>query len=137
MSKEFLQHFILVHTDTYTGNVDSYLTGLLFGIDDDRYGAERGIAQHKELGLEGSQIDICYTHPDRDEHELPYVMYGDENLSLSFGVDSGEGITEYLIRLTQEFKDKLVGDEEDGWFTIKGFSHVIRASIVSEVREDF
>ena len=138
MSKSY---FLIVHTNTYTGNIDSFLTGLLFEYDDDRFGAEHGMKSAQHLGISPVGVDLA-AHPD-SKYELPYKLFGPENKSLEYAIecDSDEYLEELVQTEFAEMKTNWAGKDipanEEAYvptFTILGFS--IRTEIAtSEIKD--
>ncbi len=137
MSKSY---FLIVHTNTYTGNIDSFLTGLLFEYDDDRFGTEQGMKYAQHLDISPVDVDLA-AHPDA-KHELPYKLFGPENYSLEYAIECYSD--EYLEELVQtefakmktNWEGKEISANKEAYvpaFTILGFS--IRTEIsTSEIK---
>lgn len=110
------EHYLIVHTDQYTGNIDSFLCGLLFNVDDDRYGWKLGAEQHVPFTY---PIEV-EEHPDaRFDH--PYTVSFDNTDDLIFALVSAltEGEKDYFA---SNYAGK--GFEFDGNpITIHGFTY--------------
>lgn len=113
-----VEQYLIVHTDQYTGNWDSFLTGLLFGADDDRYGCEAGMKLY--VGFPANEVELR-NHPDAyNGHNVPYATTGAEHKSLSFALDHGLSETQRNHLMENYLNKPFVWDR--GVITITGFT---------------
>jgi hypothetical protein len=112
MDNEF---YLIVATDQYTGNWDSFLLGLLIGQDDDRYGWEDGAKFH--VGFPADDVETT-DHPKQD-HDLPYHVEGPDNTHLSIALDAPLSETQRQ-HLIQHYAGKTF-EWDRGSITIKHF----------------
>lgn len=121
------EYYLVVHTDSYTGNTDSFIQALLFKSCDGRYGSEDGT----RLSLSDENIveDIIETHPE-SEYDQAYNMVGDLN-SLEFAVyKSCEELAKYFDSL---YTGKTF-QTEDNRVHFLGFSYKTK-HIIEEIEE--
>ena len=112
MDNEF---YLIVATDQYTGNWDSFLLGLLIGQDDDRVGWEDGVKLH--VGFPADEIETT-EHPE-GRFELPYNVEGPEGTHLSIALDAPLSETQRK-HLTENYRGKTF-EYDGGEITILNF----------------
>lgn len=119
---------IRVELDAYAGNHDSFITGFLFGLDDDRYGCSRGIELHEELpeDFKDAAIDICseLNHSLHDDHDLPYQIDWLENNCLEFEVlDNSEEVADLVLDFVKKINinkfNEIIGKNHANIVSIK------------------
>jgi hypothetical protein len=146
-TKRYLQIF----TDQYTGNIDSILVGMLFGIDDGRYlGWESAELFEKMVTNENDRNfinDVVQGEPHPDsEYGQTYnmVQVGEDYTGLEVVIDEYvtlEEIKKCVKILRKYFDDKIYGPEETyGKRTskkiIKILGYKIRAEEIHETSVD-
>lgn len=88
------QYSLIVRTDQYTGNIDTFLCGALFGIDDDRYGGAHGVMIYEENISEEDRLLLCEAVESRPNEDYGLTLYKinddlrDGYNSLEFGIES-------------------------------------------------
>lgn len=132
MTKSQTQFYLHVKTDQYTGNWDSFLSGLLFCYDDDRYGWEKGAEQH--IGFPADEIELI-PHPEA-KYDLPYkVLFESDSNTLEFALDGplSDGQQRHL---SNSYTGKSFTLNE-GAITILGFSAIMKKVVTETVSIDF
>lgn len=130
------EYSLLVRTDSYTGNSDTLILGALFGIDDGRWGGERGVKLFMEhfSDQEDTFGDIV-TYRPTIYGEMPYRInndfhhgYNTLEIFIDDYVGDNESILETCIQAWKNAYNGVIKSEE---IEIKLLSFHLKAYFIS------